>query len=482
MHCISAFMLWLALHFPQLPLEAFTASSYIAGGQTAQIVLAQNRVHLANAAAISAGIVPGCSLATAHSIEPSLEHFRRDPNREATELQKLAESLYCFSSLVSLAPPDSIVLEIHGSLKLYTQADLLIATKELCQKLGFTCLVGTATTATAAITLARSQSRQLNDVALSHCGLEHQHIKHQVIEQLANMGLHTLGALLSLPRGEVAQRFGKELVFYLDKLEGKRREPRKAIQPAETFERKLHLLQPIANKQHLFEGPMSKLSLELQQWLIGHQLGCEKLTWRFVEHSTNASTLHVRFTQGKQHQLELLSVSQLQLDQATLPADVLSVELKLTSSTPWSAQSKDFFSATQDANSSGQNIGELVDALSARLGPQACQQIHDDSQHTPEHAWRFQAVLQPTRSTTVKPQTQASRPLWLLPRPHPVNAAELQLLQGPERIQSEWWLNSEARDYYIAQHSSGALCWVYCPCTIFNEPQSHEFYLHGYFA
>jgi protein ImuB len=69
-----------------------------------------------------------------------------------------------------------------------------------------------------------------------------------------------------------------------------------------------------------------------------------------------------------------------------------------------------------------------------------------------------------------------------LPRPHPVNAAELQLLQGPERIQSEWWLNSEARDYYIAQHSSGALCWVYCPCTIFNEPQSGEFYLHGYFA
>ena len=52
-------MLWLALHFPQLPLEALTASSYIAGGQTAQIVLAQNRVHLANAAAISAGIVPG---------------------------------------------------------------------------------------------------------------------------------------------------------------------------------------------------------------------------------------------------------------------------------------------------------------------------------------------------------------------------------------------------------------------------------------
>ena len=38
-------MLWLALYFPQLPLEAFTASSYIAGDQSAQVVLEQNRVH-----------------------------------------------------------------------------------------------------------------------------------------------------------------------------------------------------------------------------------------------------------------------------------------------------------------------------------------------------------------------------------------------------------------------------------------------------
>ena len=89
---------------------------------------------------------------------------------------------------------------------------------------------------------------------LSCCGLEHQNIKTQVIEQLANMGLHTLGALIKLPRDEIAQRFGNELTVYLDKLEGKRQEPRKAIQLSQTFERKLHLLQPIKNKQQLLDG------------------------------------------------------------------------------------------------------------------------------------------------------------------------------------------------------------------------------------
>ena len=177
-----------------------------------------------------------------------------------------------------------------------------------------------------------------------------------------------------------------------------------------------------------------------------------------------------------------MSVSQLQLDQATLPTDVLSIELKLISSTSWSTQPSDLFPTTQGANNNGQGIGELVDALTARLGPQACQQIHSNNQHTPEYAWQFKAVLQSAAHTALTKHHQASRPLWLLSKPHPVKATDLQLLQGPERIQSEWWLHSDARDYYIAQHRNGALCWVYCASVILGELQNHEFYLHGYFA
>ena len=477
-------MLWLALYFPHLPLEAFTASSYIADTQTPQIVLEQNRVHLANTAATSAGIVPGCSLATAHSIAPSLQHFRRDLSKEHSERKKLAESLYSLSSLVSLEAPDSIVLEIQGSLKLFTQTALQTQAAGLCQKMGYTGIAAIARTATAAITCARSQSQQLNDAPLNCCGLEHQNIKSQVIEQLANMGLHTLGALIKLPRDEVAQRFGNELVMYLDRLEGRRHEPRKAIQLSQTFERKLHLLQPIKNKQQLLDGPMLQLSLELQQWLIAHQLSCEALTWRFVEYAAAASSLHVRFTQGRQQHQELLSVSQLQLEQTTLPAEVLTIELKLSLSAPWSVQVNDLFAANNNGNK--QHIGELVDALTARLGPQACQQINGINNHTPEHAWQPTAEVQTAnRANSIALTNDShtpSRPLWLLPQPHPVNATTLRLLQGPERIQSEWWLQSEARDYYVARHSNGALCWVYQCYSDSAEQQSDAFFLHGYFA
>ena len=139
-------MLWLALYFPQLPLEAFTASSYIAQAPVPQVVLEQNRVHLANSTAIAAGIVPGCSLATAHSIAPSLQHFRRDSDKEYAALKHLAESLYAFSSLVSLETPDSIVLEIQGSLKLFAQTTLLTQASSLCENMGYTCITAMAQT------------------------------------------------------------------------------------------------------------------------------------------------------------------------------------------------------------------------------------------------------------------------------------------------------------------------------------------------
>ena len=80
-------------------------------------------MHLANSTAIAA-FVPGCSLATAHSIAPSLQHFRRDSDKEYAALSTW-QKVFMFSSLVSLETPDSIVLEIQGSLKLFAQTTLL---------------------------------------------------------------------------------------------------------------------------------------------------------------------------------------------------------------------------------------------------------------------------------------------------------------------------------------------------------------------
>jgi protein ImuB len=66
------------------------------------------------------------------------------------------------------------------------------------------------------------------------------------------------------------------------------------------------------------------------------------------------------------------------------------------------------------------------------------------------------------------------RPLWLLATPEPLEREKsqqwgrprrqgaLQLLRGPERIESGWWDGADvARDYYVARDSRGSLLWIY---------------------
>ena len=64
------------------------------------------------------------------------------------------------------------------------------------------------------------------------------------------------------------------------------------------------------------------------------------------------------------------------------------------------------------------------------------------------------------------------QPLWLLPQPQALaerhqqpllDGQPLQLLAGPERLETGWWDDQgpAVRDYFIAQATSGALVWVY---------------------
>ena len=65
----------------------------------------------------------------------------------------------------------------------------------------------------------------------------------------------------------------------------------------------------------------------------------------------------------------------------------------------------------------------------------------------------------------------AVRPIWLLPEPVALRERQLrplldgrplQLLCGPERIESGWWdAGLVERDYFIAQAEDGALVWIY---------------------
>ena len=108
-------MLWLAAHFPLLGLEGHLLGSR---SEAPAVLVADNRVVQANNEARLAGIEIGSTLATAHTILPELVHFSRDPAAEQRRLELLGHASYHFTPRVSLAPPDAVLLEVQGSLRL----------------------------------------------------------------------------------------------------------------------------------------------------------------------------------------------------------------------------------------------------------------------------------------------------------------------------------------------------------------------------
>jgi protein ImuB len=63
-----------------------------------------------------------------------------------------------------------------------------------------------------------------------------------------------------------------------------------------------------------------------------------------------------------------------------------------------------------------------------------------------------------------------------------VDGQPLQLVSGPERIESGWWDGERIeRDYFIAELPDGALVWVYCSRVPLGQAEPRWF-LQGRFG
>jgi protein ImuB len=97
--------------------------------------------------------------------------------------------------------------------------------------------------------------------------------------------------------------------------------------------------------------------------------------------------------------------------------------------------------------------------------------------HRPERATRACGVTdvvagrpRPAPGAVLPAVRSLQRPAWLCAEPVPLperdgrpwlDGAPLQLLAGPERIETGWWDGAlAARDYFVAQAGDGVLVWI----------------------
>ncbi|MGA1372428.1 MAG: Y-family DNA polymerase [Pseudomonadales bacterium] len=502
-------MCWLGLYFPALSLEIFRQREATpdAEDDTPCVVIEGRRIIYRNAQAAAAGIRLESSLATAQSIVPTLRHYRRDQRAEEYRLKRLGEVLYRFSNRISMIGAAGLVIEIGKSLRLFgSETAIAQQAESLCRTLGHAVVWRIAFTPRAAFLLARAGHDTLDSISLTQASIEPRVLTDDHCEQLAAMGIHTLGQLRRLPRADIALRFGSTLVSHLERVEGHQPDPMTELRFPLRFRSTLHLLSPIRDKNILLRGPMSRLLAELVQWLVSHQLATSLLHWRFESGARDESAVRfdVRLAQSQREYRYLESLCRLGFDRIALPAEVLSLELrvdKLETScgtnrpiagllTPGSRISHAAMAAAQDTTT----LATLVDRLETRLGKGICHGLQSVDQPLPEASWAMTAPFAPKSSErhqhrvqsrapatqqNIPKQTAPLKPSWIFTKAHVIDIHSATLLQGPERIESGWWMTDSGepcwRDYYIAQLRNGAIGWIFTDA-------SRDWYLQGYFG
>jgi protein ImuB len=269
-----------------------------------------------------------------------------------------------------------------------------------------------------------------------------------------------------------------------------------------------------------------RLLAGLHAWLLGRQSGiCAlRLTWHLDKRRDVAPTgeMEVRTAQPAQDLRHVTRLIAEHLAQQKLPAPVHSLSLRSLATEPLVDAAAATTSLLLEARQQGDSAVELIERLSARLGPAQVLAWQPCADHRPEQMQRWvsaqgamQSIAGGARQTRARGQKglkkpeEAARadalyPTWLLPEPlrlaavgdSPVYQGPLLRLAGPQRLEASGWLMSgEAagvrskpaaiRDYFIYRSQQAGLLWIFSerlPVPQPAHPQPRAWYLHGFFA
>jgi protein ImuB len=376
-------------------------------------------------------------------------------------LEAIAAWACQFTPKVSLEPPQGLLLEVEGSLRLFAGMQALEERLHSgLAEMGWRARLATAPTARAALWLSRSGEHSLEKVPLeAACGGE-------PLRFLQSVGIATIGALMQLPREGLAHRCGPGLLVDLDRALGTAVEPRTFFAPPARFAAQLTLPAEVSHAEGLLFAAR-RLLVQLEGLLTARQAGIRAFALTLM-HEESESKLEIGLASAARDTERLAQLLRERLTTLTLAKPVEAIRLEAKDFVPLHARTAGMFG---DACAEAEDWAQVLERLRARLGHEAVCGLATHPEHRPEHAWRR---VEPGEWDPREFRQPGPRPLWLI-EPRKLKEEDFALLAGPERIESGWWDGDEAgRDYFIAQFRDASLAWIY--------REKEGWFLHGLFA
>lgn len=471
--------LWLAVFLPWLAGEVLSAK------QRVQAVSEETPrggvIYRAAPEVRRQGIHPGMTLSAAHVLWPGLVTRRRSRSREQRRLDELGDRMLAFSPVVSLEAPETVLIEVRGSLGLFGGLE------QLKQRIGRTLdaaghvhLIAGAPTPSAAACLARwGRGRVVTEKAALRSALGAMPVSLLDLEpgtagRLERAGLRVVRDLWRLPADGLGRRFGRALVRTLARLRGVHPDPRPRREPAPYFSARL-MLDWATDDLAQIQAGVEQL---LERWVDYLRRSARATSGFCIDCLPERGEASLRVDIGMRHiGRDMAHFRRLvgeRLGRVRLAGPVAGLALRSDRIHPFPDHSGQLFETAGQGAVQWRQTEELV---TARLGGGGLAIPSTAADHRPERAWRL--VSCPEAPAGDREAARGRRPLWLLDPPQalPRGGAESGIVTGPERIETGWWdRRDECRDYYIARDPRGRRLWI------FRDLRQQRWYLHGLFG
>ena len=468
--------LWMSLYIPRLPLHAVTHNE--APSAVIETHAGRSLIIACNKTSEDLAITNGMTVSAALSLYGALNIYKRNPESEYVLLNKVADIAYRYTDKISFYATNNLVLEIHGSLKLFgSPAALQQALEKDLQQLDLQAVLSVAPTARAASWLSLcDQTEHIHDFFTLKKSLRVLPAsliadKEKIARQFQNCGIRTLGDYMKLPRKDANRRFGVHALRYLQQALGKQAELLQYYRPSRPFSAEWNFDEPVTTCAQV-ENAVKRLLRDLRHYLKARCAAIQYFMLYLTHTDQSTSTLRIGSSHYQRDDVHLKKLLYEHLHNYVIKQAINSIRLCADKLHVLPAGNMDLFSSD---NNSQEDWKQLLDILKIRLGPHTIQPLSACDDPRPEYAYQLSHAQKLTRSH------HFNWPLWLMEKPIELDAAYLPKNmtpeKGAERIEQGWWADNDIRrDYYCIENDKGVRNWIFQDC------RTKQWFLHGLFG